>query len=96
MFDEMSTRENLHFNQKFGCIEGFEDLGSHGSSRYVAIHALVFMLRGLHKNWKQPVVIFPLPSNTANILQRLVCIKISNYTWDEDTDHDYHHKDYWY
>jgi len=26
MFDEMSIRENLHFNQKFGCIDGFEDL----------------------------------------------------------------------
>jgi hypothetical protein len=28
MFDEMSIRENVLFNQKFDCIEGFEDLGS--------------------------------------------------------------------
>lgn len=28
LFDEMSIRENLHFNQKFDCIDGFEDHGS--------------------------------------------------------------------
>jgi len=26
LFDEMSIRENIWFNQKFDCIEGFEDL----------------------------------------------------------------------
>jgi len=30
MFDEMSIREHLHFNQKIDCIEGFKDLGRHG------------------------------------------------------------------
>jgi hypothetical protein len=58
MFDEMSIRVNLHFNQKFGCIEGFEDLGSHGRTSKVANHALVFMLRALHKKWKQPVAYY--------------------------------------
>ena len=33
MFDEVSIRGNLHFNQKFGCIEGFEDLGNQGKAR---------------------------------------------------------------
>jgi hypothetical protein len=28
MFDEMSFREHLRFNQKIDCIEGFEDLRS--------------------------------------------------------------------
>jgi hypothetical protein len=28
MFDEMSIRENVRFNMKFDCIEGFQDLGS--------------------------------------------------------------------
>jgi hypothetical protein len=58
MFDEMSIRENLHFNQKLGCIEGFEDLGSRGRTSKVANHALVFMLRGLRKKWKQPVAYY--------------------------------------
>ena len=55
MFDEMSILENLHFSQKFGCIEGFEDLGSHSRTSSIAIHALIFMLPGHHKKWKQPV-----------------------------------------
>jgi hypothetical protein len=52
MFDEMLIRENLCYIQKFGCIEGIEDLGNHGGMSYIANHALVFMLHGLHKNWK--------------------------------------------
>jgi hypothetical protein len=42
MYDEMSIRENLHCNQKFECIEGFEDLGSHGRTSSIADHALAF------------------------------------------------------
>jgi hypothetical protein len=34
MFDEMSIRENLHFDQKFGCVEGFEDLGKRPDKQY--------------------------------------------------------------
>jgi len=49
MFDEMSIRKNVLFNQKFGCIEGFEDLGSHGRTSSIANHALVFMIHGLCK-----------------------------------------------
>jgi hypothetical protein len=37
MLDELSIRENLHFNQKFDCIEGFEDLGSRGRTSSIAI-----------------------------------------------------------
>ena len=58
MFHEMSIREHLHFNQKNDCIEGFEDLGRHGRTSNIANHALVFMLRGLRKRWKQPVAYY--------------------------------------
>ena len=58
MFDEMSIREHLHFNQKTGCIDGYEDLGRHGKTSNIANHALVFMLRGLRKRWKQPVAYY--------------------------------------
>jgi len=37
MFDEVSIRGNLHFSQKCGCIEGFEDLGNQGRASNVAI-----------------------------------------------------------
>ena len=58
MFDEMSVRENVWFNQKFDCIEGFEDLGSQGRTCNIAKHALLFMVRGLHRKWKQPVAYY--------------------------------------
>ena len=58
MFDEMSIREHLHFNQKIECIEGFEDLGRHGRTSNIANRALVFMLCGLCKRWKQPVAYY--------------------------------------
>ena len=64
IFDEMSIRENLHFNQKLGCIDGFEDLGSQGRTSNIANHALVFMLRGLHKRWRQPVAYCLIHRNT--------------------------------
>jgi hypothetical protein len=57
MFDEISLREHLHFNQKTDCIEGFEDLGSHGRISSIANRALFFMLRGLanHLNMRSGV-----------------------------------------
>ena len=58
MFDEMSIREHLHFNQKIDCIEGFEDLERHGRTSNIANHALVYMLRGLCKRWKRPLVCY--------------------------------------
>jgi hypothetical protein len=65
MFDEMSIRENLYFNQKLGCIEGFEDLGSQGRTSNIANRALVFMLRGLCRKWKQPVAYYLTHGSTS-------------------------------
>ena len=64
MFDEMSIREHLHFNQKNDCIEGFEDLGRHGRTSNIANHALVFMLRGLRKRWKQLIAYYLIRRST--------------------------------
>jgi len=65
MFDEMSIRENLCFNQKLGCIEGFEDLGSQGRTSNIANRAQVFMLRGLCQKWKQPVAYYLTHGSTS-------------------------------
>jgi hypothetical protein len=54
----MSIRENVRFNQKFDYIEGFEDLGSQGGTCNIANHALLFMVHGLHRKWKQPVAYY--------------------------------------
>ena len=64
MFDEMSPRQNLHFNSKFDCIEGYEDLGSHVRTSYTANQALVFILHGLHKKWKPPVAYYSIHTST--------------------------------
>jgi len=61
---KLSIRENLHFNQKFGCIDGFEDLGIQGWRSNIANHALVFMLHGLHKRWKLTVAYYLIHGNT--------------------------------
>jgi len=58
LFDEMSIRENVWFNQKFKCIEGFEHLGSRVRIRNIANHALLFMVRGQQRKWKQPVAYY--------------------------------------
>jgi hypothetical protein len=57
LFDEMLIRENVWFNQKFYCIGGFEDFRSQGRT-YIANHALLFMVRGLHRKWKQLVAYY--------------------------------------
>jgi hypothetical protein len=65
MLDEMSIRKNLCFNQKLGCVEGFEDLGSQGRTSNIANCALVFMLHGLCQKWKQPVAYYLTHGRTS-------------------------------
>lgn len=53
VFDEMSIKNELEYNSKEDKVYGFEDLGEFGRVRSFANHALLFMLRGLNKSWKQ-------------------------------------------
>ena len=55
MWDEMSIRPYLEYNQKEDYIEGFSDLGEYGRTGELANIALTFMLSGLSCNWKQAV-----------------------------------------
>ena len=72
LFDEMSIRENVRFNQKLDCIEGFEDYGTERTRR-IANHALLFMVRGLHRKWKQPVAYYFIRGSTkADLLERFL------------------------
>ena len=52
VFDAMSIKEFLHFDQTSDSIIGREDFGEHGKSFKLANHALVFMIKGLIKKWK--------------------------------------------
>ena len=55
IFDEMAIKESVSYNAEKDQVEGFEDFGSFGRTKYVANHATVFMARGLSEKWKQPV-----------------------------------------
>ena len=60
------------YTYQLDTIEGFENFGDMGRSKYMATHALSFMVRGLSSKWKQPVGYF-LSSGpvTGNMLQSL-------------------------
>ncbi|KAJ4425383.1 hypothetical protein ANN_27998 [Periplaneta americana] len=66
LFDEMSIRENLHYNRKLDRIDGFEDHGSGVRTDLRANHALVFMVRGLREKWKQPVAYYLNRGSTSS------------------------------
>lgn len=57
LFDEMAVEPGLSYDPKTDQIEGFQNCGE-GQSAKFADHVMVFMLRGLHKKWKQPVAHF--------------------------------------
>ena len=61
----MSLTSGLTYNLQSDSIEGFENLGTLGTSKYIANHAVVFMVRGLATRWKQPVGYF-LTSGTVS------------------------------
>ena len=72
LFDEMSIRENVRFNQKLYCIEGFEDYGTERARR-IANHVLLFLVHGLHQKWKQPVAYYFIRGSTkSNLLERFL------------------------
>lgn len=56
MFDEMSLQTSLTYEKHRDRVIGFEDLGN-TSEKYLKIadHALVLMVKGLKKKWKQPI-----------------------------------------
>ena len=55
IFDEISLGLGLEYNRKLDGVEGFVDYGNSNRFSAFADHALVFMVRGIHRKWKQPV-----------------------------------------
>lgn len=73
VFDEMALQPWLYYNQKLDLVEGFENYGSTERKASVADHALVFMLRGIYKNRKQPVAFSSCKGTTPTVvLARLI------------------------
>ena len=56
----MALSPFLSYNEHLGLIEGFENLGGGKTSSKFADKALVFMICGLARKYKQPVAfVFP-------------------------------------
>lgn len=58
IFDEIRLSPGFRYERYKQTICGFEDLGSLGRTRKGADHALVFMVRGIRKQWKQIVAYY--------------------------------------
>lgn len=58
LLDEVSIMKYIEYNKILDEIEGFEDLGTLGRSNKLGSQALVFMVRGIYKNWKFPLCYF--------------------------------------
>lgn len=54
LFDEMSLKASVSYNQRKDKVTGFVTDGQNTKPEY-ADHAQVFMIRGMMKNYKQPV-----------------------------------------
>ncbi|KAH9645946.1 hypothetical protein HF086_011408, partial [Spodoptera exigua] len=72
-FDEMSIRKHLSYNESQDEIQGFQDHGNHGRNHQIASKALVFMLAGIRKKWKQPIAFYF--SHTMNSDRMTVILK---------------------
>ncbi len=73
VYDEISLKSGLTYNPATDSIEGYEDFGEAGQTKYVANHALAFMVGGLETKWKQPLAYFLSAGPvSANMLQSLV------------------------
>ncbi|KAL7291658.1 hypothetical protein TKK_0014696 [Trichogramma kaykai] len=73
MWDEMSIRSCLEYNEKDDYIEGFEDLGEYGRTNAIATQVLVIMLSGLQSNWKQAIFFkFSKGSVSTETLKKII------------------------
>lgn len=73
IFDEISLSASLQYIAHEGNIFGFEDLGGNKVTNNFADKALVFMVRGCRKKFKQPVAFYFTNSNmTSTTLSSII------------------------
>ena len=72
MFDEISTEPHIALNVHTKGFEGFEDLGDVKKAK-IADRSLVFMIKGVTREWKQPImyVFSNGPTKTIDIVRFL-------------------------
>ena len=74
VFGDMRIKQVLLYNEKCNTIEGFEDFGFIGQTKYMVNHATAFVVRGLASKWKQPLGYFlssgPIKSTILKVLTK--------------------------
>ena len=80
VFDEMSIKEGLTYNTRRDIVEGFEDFGLAGQTRFLANHAIAFIVKGLASKWKQPIGYFlsagPIKASVLQTLTKSCITKL--------------------
>lgn len=76
-WDEMSLTTHLDFNSVKDYIDGFVDYGDRREMKF-GTHALVFMVRGIVKEFKQPVSYFITGNINSTELSELIRLVIES------------------
>lgn len=58
LFDEIALEASVLYNRNSDIIDGFQDNGFDNRYHTLADKAMVFMARGIHKKWKQPLAYY--------------------------------------
>ncbi|KAK9688514.1 Transposase protein [Popillia japonica] len=74
IFDEMSLKQHLEYDVKNDRSSGFEDFGTERGNKY-SNTALVFLIQGLRKNWKQPVAFYLVNSKMESSKKKCIAGK---------------------
>lgn len=77
LFDEMSITPQIHYNPYTDDLVGFENFGTSTSEKF-SNHALVFMVKGIKKIYKQPVAYYFVQNLQTNNLKEILKDVVKN------------------
>lgn len=58
VFDEIALQPSIHYDKQNDKFDGLQDNGFENRIPILADKAMVFMARGIHKKWKQPLAFY--------------------------------------
>jgi hypothetical protein len=81
-FDGMTIAQALQYDIKSDSIVGFSDFGGARRTNTMANQIIVFMLRGLRRNWKQPIAFYLNKGNLSDYYLKNTILDIIKSTFD--------------
>lgn len=78
-FRLIAITPQLRYDDKRDIVEGVEDFGRFGRSRYIATHMLIFMAKGLQTNWTLPIGAYPVSSHVPAVIIRDLLLGTLNH-----------------